>query len=138
MSVYVPSDLPALYRLLRNPLLGIGLALVALGTGNWINGRMKIDEYATIAARETAEPQVESYEGFPHLTQRTNANLLRPLTSPSSMYSYAAGKVEFYRVVVTGGQLLVTLGSLLLIVGALREHRQRSQQQGLVGAPGPT
>ena len=124
-----------MHRLVRNPVLGAALAILALGGGNWINGHVKLAEYEKIVARDTTQPAMESYEGFSHLSARTNANLLRPLLSPLISRSFAEGKLEFYRVVVTGGRLLVLFGLFLLVVALLWDRRQ---SRGARPHPSPT
>jgi len=112
--------------LVRNPALWAGLALIAIGGGNWLNGRVKIADYdAVIAQRAQVEP-ASSPEEFPNLNERTATTLLAPLRSRVSQTSYDEGKRDFYRVVLTGGRVLVLIGAFLVVAATYWEHRREA------------
>jgi hypothetical protein len=109
---------------LRSALLWTGVALAVLGGGNWINGRSKIAEYTAIGASADQSPSRDiAFDGFPHLTARTNHALLRPLHAQLTLHSFAEGKREFYHVVQTGGRLLTLFGMFLIVLALLRTRR---------------
>ena len=112
--------------LARNPALWTGLALIVLGGGNWINGRQKIEEYQTLAERPAQAVTVSSPEEYPYLNERTAAALLEPLRTRITTRSYAEGKRDFYRVVLTGGRLIVLLGAFLVVAATYWEHRREA------------
>jgi hypothetical protein len=111
--------------LVRNPALWTGLALIALGGGNWINGQVKLAEYDAVASQsDTTGVAVPA--GFPHLNPRTNAALLEPLHSRLTTRSFAESKREFYGVVLTGGRVIVLLGAFLVVAASYWERRRLS------------
>jgi hypothetical protein len=110
--------------LARNPTLWTGLALIAIGGGNWINGQVKLAEYEAVASHSEQAPSLGSTEGYPHLDARANAALLQPLRSRLTTRSFAEGKRDFYRVVLTGGRLIVILGAFLVVAATYWEHRR--------------
>jgi hypothetical protein len=116
-------------RALRNPLLWVGLALAALGGGNWINGQMKLTQYRNELMRGPAPAWASSTEGFPHLTATTNAELLRPLRSSTAVRNFREAKRDFYQVVLSGGRVLTLVGLFILVIGLLWERRQRRHSQ---------
>ena len=116
----------------RDPLLICGVVLFFLGVGNWILGQSKMKEYTERARGSNSGPGVERFGDFPELTARTNAALLERLQSE---YSHAAAKLDFYRVVESGGRA-VSLGGLLLIVAALGRSLWHHRTRGDGIAPG--
>lgn len=112
--------------LARNPGLWVGLALIAIGGGNWINGAVKLSEYEAVASRRPTKGDIELPEGFPHLNERTNAALLEPLHSRVTSRSFAEGKRDFYSVVQSGGRLIVLIGAFSIVVSTYLERRRSS------------
>ncbi len=112
----------------HNPVLWVGITLLTLGAGNWVNGYTKIAAYDAIVAQASGQQTEAPFDGFPNLTERTNRSLLRPLHSPVAIRSFAEGKREFYRVVLSGGRIL-TLFGLCLVVMALLWQRRRLPRQ---------
>lgn len=110
--------------LARNPALWTGLALIAIGGGNWINGAVKMSEYEAVASQPASTGDLDLPEEFPHLTERTNAALLEPLHNRVTTRSFAEGKRDFYSVVLTGGRLIVLLGTFSVIVATFLERRR--------------
>lgn len=112
--------------LARNPALWTGLALIVLGGGNWINGRQKIDEYQALSEQPAQATAVSSPQEYPNLNDRTAAALLEPLRTSISTRSYAEGKRDFYRVVLTGGRLIVLFGAFLVVAATYWERRREA------------
>lgn len=111
--------------LVRNTALWTGLALIAVGGGNWINGQTKMAEYEALASQPVPVVGSGSAEEFPNLNERTTATLLDPLRSRTSGSSYVEGKREFYRVVLSGGRVLVLLGGFFVVAATYWENRRR-------------
>lgn len=112
--------------LARNPALWTGLALIVLGGGNWINGQAKIEEYQALAEQPKQLADVSSPGEYPNLNERTAAKLLEPLRTRITTRSYAEGKRDFYRVVLTGGRLIMLLGAFLMVAATYWEHRREA------------
>jgi len=110
--------------LARNPGLWVGLALIAIGGGNWINGAVKLSEYEAVASQRPANTDLRLPVEYPHLNERTNAALLEPLHSRVTTRSLAEGKRDFYSVVLTGGRLIALLGVFSVVVSTVLERRR--------------
>jgi hypothetical protein len=110
--------------LVRNPALWTGLALIALGGGNWINGQVKLAEYEAVASHPPLSSSTRPFDEFVHLDENTNAALLEPLRSRLTTRSLAEGKRDFYAVVLTGGRLLTLLGAFLVVATTYWERRR--------------
>lgn len=118
----------------RNPLVPIGFVLVALGFGNWHTGRTKVAEHEQMLAAGNLPARVERYEEFRELSAHTNATLLRPLQAGSDATSVITEKLDFYRVVRSGGRMLMLLGLFSAAAGMIHGwYRQRQADQH--GAP---
>jgi hypothetical protein len=107
-------------RTRRNPLTPIGVVLLLLGIGNWYTGIDKIAEYERALAMPAAPPAVEAAEDYPDLTPRSRATLLRALGPQASDDAAVRAKLDFYRVVHTGGRVLTLLGLCLAAAGLIR------------------
>jgi hypothetical protein len=112
--------------LVRNPALWTGLALLAVGGGNWINGQAKMGEYEALAAQPPQLAAANAREEFPNLNARTTTTLLAPLRNRSDSNSYVEGKRDFYRVVLAGGRVLVLLGAFLIVAATYWENRRQA------------
>lgn len=106
----------------RNPLLACGLVLLVLGAGNWWVGRSKMQEYSDRVTDAVATESPSRLDEFPELNARTNAALLARLHRGLDSYTRSDAKLDFYRVVDSGGRMLAVAGLLLMCV-ALTHHR---------------
>jgi hypothetical protein len=121
---------------LRDSLLPIGLLLIVIGFGNWYTGVDKGAEYERLLAAGNLPTSVDDYEDFRYLTARTTATLLGPLQRGSDEYTLANAKLDFYKVVQSGGRMLMLLGLFCSAAGAIRLwQRRRIGERGLVPAP---
>lgn len=121
---------------LRDSLLPVGLLLIVLGFGNWYTGVDKGAEYERLLAAGNLPTSVDDYEDFQYLTARTTATLLGPLQRGSDEYTLANAKLDFYKVVQSGGRMLMLLGLFCSAAGAIRSwQRRRIAERGLVPAP---
>ena len=117
-------------RLLRNPLLPIGLLLVILGFGNWYAGRDKGAEYEELLASGDIPAPAAPFEEFRELDAHTTATLLRPLQHGSDRHTLVATKLDFYKVVQSGGRILILLGLFCAAAGLIRLwYHQRGEQE---------
>src|SRR5689334_4638117 len=98
----------------RNPVLAAGVVLLTVGGGNWLVSRSKLIEYSQ---RSAALPPIEDpahLESFPFLTRQTNEALLARLHRGYADTTVVDGKLDFYKVVHTGGRILTFTGALLI------------------------
>lgn len=114
--------------LVRNPALWTGLALVALGGGNWVNGQIKLAEYEAVTRQPAAAATDRSFAEFRHLTERTNAALLEPLRNRLTTRTVAEGKRDFYAVVLSGGRIITLLGAFLMVASTYWERRREPRR----------
>jgi hypothetical protein len=118
---------------LRSPLLPVGVLLIIIGLGNWYTGVDKGTEYEQLLAAGNLPTLVDDYEDFHQLSARTTATLLAPLQRGSDEYTLANAKLDFYRVVQSGGRMLVLLGLFCSAAGVIRSwQRRRAVDRGLV------
>ena len=89
-------------------MLGVGLALLILGAGNWAMGRAKLVQYQARMSEAVAI-------GGPAVRQpfRGTASILEDRTAAHETFAHARLKHEYYRVIHRGGLLLLILGGLL-------------------------
>lgn len=112
--------------LVRNPALWTGLALIAVGGGNWINGRVKLAEYEAVASQPEEVTAVGSPEEFPYLNDRTTTTLLAPLRNRLTTRSVVEGKRDFYSVILAGGRVFVLFGCFLVVAATYWENRRQA------------
>jgi hypothetical protein len=106
-------------------LIPIGLVLLLLGAGNWYTGLSKITEYERVVAAATL-PAAGTADDFPELTARTRSTLLRALGPDGDEDSAVRAKLDFYRVVHSGGRIVTLLGLFCGAAGLTRSwFRQR-------------
>jgi uncharacterized membrane protein len=110
---------------LRSPLILVGGALIIIGAGNWYTGVDKGAEYERLLAAGNLPTPVDDYEDFHHLTARTAATLLAPLQRGSDEYTLANAKLDFYKVVQSGGRLLMLLGLFCSVAGLMHPWQRR-------------
>jgi 4-amino-4-deoxy-L-arabinose transferase-like glycosyltransferase len=117
----------------RNPLLPVGLLLVILGCGNWYTGVDKGREYEVLLAAGHLRTNITDFEEFHELNARTNATLLSPIQRGSDEMTFANAKLDFYKVVQSGGRILILAGLFCAAAGLIHAwYRQRQVERGLV------
>jgi len=99
----------SLHALVRSGLVLAGLLLLAVGLGNVIAGRTKIEQYGEVlrsaaATRTPVDP----------------AALFPPASEGDERHELALAKLAFYQLLLTAGKLLAALGALLLSLGVVR------------------
>jgi len=105
--------------LFLSPWFAIGLALTVLGAGNLYTGVDKTDEYERLLRQHRKVAVVDTYSDFEQLTEATNAAVLRPLQRTGGSFTMVTGKLDFYRLVRTGGEMMLMAGLFLAAVGAI-------------------
>ena len=117
---------------LRNPLGPVGLVLVVLGLGNWYTGLEKSREYEQLLAAGTLPTVTEQFAEFTELTARTNATLLTTLQKGNDEYTFVNAKLDFYKVVQSGGRLLILIGLFSMAAALIHTwYRQRVAERGM-------
>jgi hypothetical protein len=118
--------------LLRNPLLPVGVLLVLLGFGNWYTGRDKTIEHEQMLAARKMPAQAERFEEFRELNPRTNRTLLKPLQRGSDASTIINAKLDFYKVVQSGGRMLMLVGLFCAAAGLIHSwYRRRVGERAL-------
>ena len=85
-----------------------GLLLLALGLGDAIVGRSKMEQYETML------------RGAPTTAAEAPAALFATATEGGERRTLALAKVSFYRLLFTAGQLLSAIGFVLMALGVLQ------------------
>jgi hypothetical protein len=112
-------------------LLPVGLLLMILGAGNWYTGFRQGAEHEALLAAGNLPTTTADFDDFPQLGAHTTATLLGPLERGSDQKTLISTKLDFYRVVQTGGRMLTILGLFCTVAGLMRTwYRHR-----LVGEP---
>jgi hypothetical protein len=115
-----------------NSTLLSGLVLVGLGLGNWLVSRDKVAEYSHRAAAGNSI-RTGTLAEFENLTPRTNAALIERLHRGPNDYNLADAKLDFYRVVESGGSIFTVTGLLMIAVALVRHRSQRRPTSGVSG-----
>jgi hypothetical protein len=97
-----------------------GVILLFLGLGNWIVGAMESSRFEGLVQR-TAQTGLEGkHTLFRQLDQQKNEEVLRRITEDREKYNAARVKLDFFYVVLGGGQLLVFLGLIVTFFALMR------------------
>lgn len=107
--------LPDAYRDWR---VVFGMALMMLGAGNWIVGRLRTEEYSRIIASAHDTSADEAYRSFDELDSSANA-VLEPFTAEQRRVSYATARMDFYHATFLTGYMLVMTGLVVTFFGFL-------------------
>ena len=103
----------------------MGLLLVVLGFGNWYTGKDKGVEYEDVLSTGKLPSPIASYEDFPELNARTSASLLHSLQRGSDESTLVNAKLDFYKVVQSGGRIFILVGLFCIAAGLIRSYRLR-------------
>lgn len=110
-------------RALLNPTFWFGVALILLGVGNWVIGESKVQAHRRLLRSAEMQVVLTPTDGFDQLNVRTNASLLKPFRVSAGRVSALEQKLDFYRVVKSGGRVFCLIGILFVLVGCLRASR---------------
>jgi hypothetical protein len=105
--------IPDVYRDWR---IMFGLALMLLGTGNWVVGWQKTQLYGQLIASGARHRADATAPGFDEL-EAGAGDVLKPFTTPEREVSYARARMDFYHATFLTGQALVLAGVVLTLVG---------------------
>jgi hypothetical protein len=135
----IPMKLPDVYSEWR---IVAGLALIVLGTANWVIGLDRTQEYSRILARTPKVSADQAYRSFDELDPRTDSAVLAPFSSEQRRVSYATARMDFYHATYLTGQALVLAGVVVTLVGFIlliqRDSRRAHQRlHGGMGANAP-
>ncbi len=108
-------------------LLPVGLLLMILGAGNWYTGISKGAEHEEVLAAVNLPPTAAGADDFPELSPHTTATLLGRLQGGSDQKTLIRTKLDFYRVVHTGGRMLTILGLFCSVAGLMRTWYHQRQ-----------
>lgn len=107
--------LPDVYRDWR---VVFGVALMLLGAGNWIVGRLRTEEYSQIIASAHPASPDQAYRSFDELDSSADA-VLEPFTQEQRRVSYATARMDFYHATFLTGYVLVMTGLVITFFGFL-------------------
>jgi hypothetical protein len=96
----------------------LGLALIILGNGNWLVGRLNTERYSELIKRAGSIAPDQGYRSFDELDAGAAA-VLAPLTAEQRRVSYATARMDFYHATFLTGYVLVLVGLLLTFPGFL-------------------
>lgn len=105
----------------------LGIAFILLGTGNWIVGRIRTEQYSRIIASRPEISADEAYRSFDELDSGADA-VLEPFTSEQRRFSYATARMDFYHATFLTGYALVLVGLVFTFFGFLRLIRRDARR----------
>ncbi len=111
MSALAPPTL--LQQAVRNSFVVAGVLLLAIGIGDMLAGRAKLNEYRSLLAE------------VPPREARDPAALFPKASEAQERRAVAEAKLAFYELLFLAGQLLATAGVLLVGIGVMQQ-RQRA------------
>jgi len=89
-----------------------GLLLLAVGLGDVVAGRTKLNQYQAVLAQPVVTPP------------RDPATLFPKVTEAEEQRAVARAKLGFYNVLFLAGQILTLVGLVLLILGLVGLRRR--------------
>jgi hypothetical protein len=92
-----------------------GLALVALGAGNWMVGLTRTRHASAMIAHTAGAAPGSDYRSFDEID--STGAVLKPFTEEQAKVSYATARMDFYHATFLTGQAMVIVGLLLTLVG---------------------
>ena len=96
----------------------LGVALILLGSGNWMVGRLRTQQYSQIIASARPASPDDAYRSFDDLDSTANA-VLEPFTDDQRRVSYATARMDFYHATFLTGYVLVMTGLVVTFFGFL-------------------
>jgi hypothetical protein len=105
-------------------ILVAGFCLLTLGIGNWIVGATEGAKFQALVHRTAQTGLEQNYTLFRQLDQQKNEEVLRRITEDRERYNAARVKLDFFNVVLGGGQLFFFAGLLLTVFGLMRLLQQ--------------
>jgi hypothetical protein len=116
-----------------------GALCLVLGVSNWTIGAMEASKYQSLLSKTAQTGLEESYRSFQELDQQKNEEVLRRINEDGERYNAARVKLNFFRVVLSGGRALFLFGLLLTLWSVIRIIRSdaRAKIARLGGAEQP-
>ena len=106
-------------KLLRAPLVIVGMLLTVIGFGNIYTGSTKIAEYEQSLKVVRIEDQPQRRSDATRLEPHLRSTLLDSLAGQQDPLSFQRAKLDFYRVVYSGGRLIILLGMFCVAAGVI-------------------
>ena len=105
-----------------------GVILMLIGSGNWLIGLRRAQQYSQMIA-ETTQPRVdEGYRSFDELDAGSDRAVLAPFEAAQRKVSYATAHLEFYRATFESGRVLFLLGVVVWLIGFLGVLRRDAKR----------
>ncbi len=105
-----------------------GLALIVLGTANWVIGLDRTQAYSRIVAKTPIVGADEAYRSFDELDPRSDRAVLAPFSSQQRRVSYATARMDFYHATYLTGEALVLAGVAFTLLGFILLIRRDSSR----------
>jgi hypothetical protein len=96
----------------------LGIALILLGSGNWLVGRLNTERYGELLGSASSAAPDQAYRSFDELDAGAAA-VLAPLTTEQRRVSYATARRDFYHATFLTGYVLVLAGLVLTFIAFL-------------------
>jgi hypothetical protein len=106
-----------------------GMILIFVGAVNCIIGIKESNKYQRVIARISQTGLEESYRNFRELSPRSNEQVLSRMSEEQERYNIARVRLDFFQVVVSGGQLFLLIGALITAYSVIRVIRRDAALQ---------
>lgn len=106
----------------------IGIALIVLGTANWVIGAERTQMYSRMVAARAHPATATDYYSFDELDAVAGGAVLEPLTAQQRRASYATARMDFYHAAFLTGRVMVLLGLLCTLLGFISVIQQDSRR----------
>lgn len=106
----------------------IGIALIALGAGNWAIGLQRTQIYSRMIVANAHPADPADYRNFTELEADAGGAVLEPLTTEQRQASYTRARIDFYHVAFLTGRVMVLLGVLCTLLGFISVIQQDSRR----------
>lgn len=118
-----------------------GLTLMLIGTGNWLVGFQRAQQYSQMIALTSQAGVDEGYRSFDELDAGSDRAVLEPFVAEQRRVSYATAHLEFYRASFETGRVLFLLGVIVSLIGFLgvlrRDAKSAVTRLSMLRTPGP-
>lgn len=101
-----------------------GIILIFVGAVNSVVGMKESSKYQRIIAKISQTGLEETYRNFRELSPRQNEQVLSRMTDDQEKYNIARVRLDFFQVVVSGGQLFLLIGVLIAAYSVIRVIRR--------------
>ena len=106
----------------------IGIALILLGTANWVIGIERTQMYSRMVAARAHNAAATDYFSFDELDASAGGAVLEPLTAQQRKASYATARMDFYHAAFLTGRVMVLLGLVCTLLGFISVIQQDSRR----------